>query len=164
MGRDEADELIWGITPDRVESGDRPTVNFTPERHELDGLTRSAAAHFCCYSVTPETWAEKFESFDRISWIRERNGNFDSCNSWKRLGTSRLHELHESKFPFLSRIEFIRSKLSYCSAHFSEVSVAPSFSLYVGCGSEKFSRRLTSRHCWAIGVTYRAKQPLARQL
>ena len=29
---------------------------------------------------------------------------------YKRLGTSRLHELHESKFPFVSRHEFIRSK------------------------------------------------------
>ena len=45
------------------------------------------------------------------------NGNFNSCNSCKRLGTSRLHELHESKFPFVSRIEFIRSKLSNFSAH-----------------------------------------------
>ena len=30
----------------------------------------------------------------------------------KRLVPSRLHELHESKFPFVSRIEFISSKLS----------------------------------------------------
>ena len=43
--------------------------------------------------------------------------NFDSCNSCKRLGTSRLHELHESKFPLVSRIEFIRSKLSNFSVH-----------------------------------------------
>ena len=28
-----------------------------------------------------------------------------------------IHELHESKFPFVSRIEFIRSKLSNFSAH-----------------------------------------------
>ena len=41
---------------------------------------------------------------------------FDSCNSSKRLGTSRLHELHESKFPLFTRIEFIRSKLSNFSA------------------------------------------------
>ena len=39
-------------------------------------------------------------------------------NSCKRLGTGRLHELHESvmqvrhAFPLVSRIEFIRSKLS----------------------------------------------------
>ena len=39
----------------------------------------------------------------------------------KRLGTSRLHELHESKFSFVSRIEFIRSKLSNFSAHVSGV-------------------------------------------
>ena len=30
--------------------------------------------------------------------IRETNGNFDSCNSYKRLVPGRLHELHESKF------------------------------------------------------------------
>ena len=45
-------------------------------------------------SVTPYTWAEKFESFERINSIRETNGNFDSCNS-KRLVPSRLHELHD---------------------------------------------------------------------
>ena len=47
----------------------------------------------------------------------ETNGNFDSCNSCKRLATSRLHELHESKFPFVSCIEFIRSTLPifFCS-------------------------------------------------
>ena len=45
------------------------------------------------------------------------NGNFDSCNSCKRLVPSRVHELHESIFPFLSRIEFIRSKLSNFSAN-----------------------------------------------
>ena len=32
-------------------------------------------------------------------------------------------ELHESKFPFVSRIEFIRSKLSNCSAHVSGAGV-----------------------------------------
>ena len=71
--------------------------------------------------LTLDTWAEKFESFERINSIRETNGNFDSCNSCKRLVLSRLHELHESKFPFVSRIEFIRSKLSNFSAHVSGV-------------------------------------------
>ena len=75
-------------------------------------------------SVTPDTLAEKFESFERINSIRLTNGNFDSCSSCKRLGTSRLHELHESKFPFVKRIEFIRSKLSNFSAHVSGVSFA----------------------------------------
>ena len=54
--------------------------------------------------------------------MRETNGNFDSCNSCKRLGTSRLHELDEPKFPFVSRIEFIRSKLKNFSAHVSGVT------------------------------------------
>ena len=57
--------------------------------------------------------------------MRETNGNFDSCNSCKRLGTSRLHESHESKFPFVSRIEFIRSKLSNFSAHVYGVIAFP---------------------------------------
>ena len=54
--------------------------------------------------------------------MRETNGNFGSSNSCKRLVPSRLHELHESKFPFVSRIEFIRSKLSNFSAHVSGIS------------------------------------------
>ena len=57
--------------------------------------------------------------------MRETNRNFDSCNSCKRLVPSRLHELHESKFPFVSRIEFIRSKLSNFSAHVYGVIVQP---------------------------------------
>ena len=68
-------------------------------------------------NMTPYTWADKFESFERINSIRETNRNFDSCNSSKRLVPSRSHELHESKFPFVSRMEFIRSKLSNFSAH-----------------------------------------------
>ena len=54
--------------------------------------------------------------------MRETNGNFDSCNSCRRLATSRLHELHESKFPFVSLTEFTRSKLSNLSAHVSGVT------------------------------------------
>ena len=73
-------------------------------------------------SLTPDTWAEKFESFERVNSIRVTNEIFDSCNSCKRLGTSLLHELNESKFPFVTLIEFIRSKLSDFSAHVSRVS------------------------------------------
>ena len=36
-------------------------------------------------TVTPYTWAYKFESFEWINSIRETNGNLDSCNSCKRL-------------------------------------------------------------------------------
>ena len=39
-----------------------------------------------------------------------------------RLGTSHLHEFHESKLPFVLRIKFIRSKLSRFSAHVSGVA------------------------------------------
>ena len=64
--------------------------------------------------------------------MRETNGNFDSCNSCKRLVPSRLHELREPKFPFVSRIEFIRSKLSNFSAHVYGVYVRPSGPLTTG--------------------------------
>ena len=74
-------------------------------------------------AVTPDTWADKFESFERINSIRETNESFDSCNSSKRLVPSRLPELSESKFPLVSRIEFIRSKLSNLSAHVSGVGL-----------------------------------------
>ena len=57
------------------------------------------------------------ENLELTNSIRETSGSFDSCNSCKQVGTSRLHELHESKPLFVSRIEFIRSKLSDFSAH-----------------------------------------------
>ena len=72
--------------------------------------------HWATQPATPGTWAEQFESFERTNLIRETNEMFDSC---KWLGTICLHELHESILPFVSRIEFIRSKLSNCSAHVS---------------------------------------------
>ena len=42
----------------------------------------------------------------------------------KRLVLSRLHGMHESKFAFVSRIEFFRSKLSNFSAHVSVAAVS----------------------------------------
>ena len=55
--------------------------------------------------------SRQFESFERMNSIRETNANLTHATH-KRLGTGRLHHLHESKLPFASRIEFIRSKLS----------------------------------------------------
>ena len=43
----------------------------------------------------PVYTSRKMEIFERINSIRETKGNFDSCNSCKRLETSRLHELHK---------------------------------------------------------------------
>ena len=71
----------------------------------------------------PGYMSRKIKSFERINSIQETNGNFDSCKTCKRLGTSRLQELHESKFQRVSRIKFIRSKPSNCSAHVSGVGV-----------------------------------------
>ena len=42
----------------------------------------------------------------------------------RKIRTSRLRELHESKFRFVSRVEFIRSKLANFSAHVSGVYIA----------------------------------------
>ena len=84
-----------------------------------------------CRDAVPATDAgymsRKIESLERINSRRETNENFDQRNSCKRLGTSCLHELHESKFSFVSRIEFIdASILSNCSAHVSGATHAPS--------------------------------------
>ena len=60
---------------------------------------RRAAADAAADNNDPGYLSRKtFESFERINSIRVTNRNFDSCNSCKLLGTSRLHELHESKF------------------------------------------------------------------
>ena len=55
------------------------------------------------------------------------NGNFDLCNSCKQLVPSCLHELNESKFPFVTRIEFIRSKFSKISAHVSGTTIGRTY-------------------------------------
>ena len=71
-------------------------------------------------TVDPGYTSRKFRSLERVNSISAANG-FDPCDSCKRLGTSRLHELHESKLLFVGRTEFIRSKLSIFSAHVSVV-------------------------------------------
>ena len=68
---------------------------------------------------TADAGAEKLESLELINTIRVTNRKF------KRLGTSRLHELRESKFPFVSRIKIIRPKLSNFPAHVSGARVSP---------------------------------------
>ena len=67
--------------------------------------------------IDPGYTSRKIRKFRTDKFDACNKRNFDSCNSCKRLVPSRLHELHESKFPFVSRIEFIRSKLSFFSAH-----------------------------------------------
>ena len=56
---------------------------------------------------------------DKFDTLNKRNFPLVSRvpNSCKRLVPSVLHELHEWKFPFVSRIEFILSLLSNFSAH-----------------------------------------------
>ena len=88
---------------------------------------------------------KKSKSFERINSIRETNGSFDSYNSCKRLVSSRLHELHESKLPFVSRIEFIRSKLSNF--------------LLMYPGSVKSQRRVWPDRCGAGGPDTAGRRP-----
>ena len=67
------------------------------------------------------TWTEKFENWKRINSIRETNGSFVLCDSFKRPGISRLYKLHESKPLIASHIEFIRSKFSNFPDHVNRV-------------------------------------------
>ena len=76
------------------------------------GLTETAA----------DTSAEKFESLERIKSIREANGSFDSCSSFKRLGTGRFHGLHGAKLPFVSLSNLSVLNFRLLSAHVSGVS------------------------------------------
>ena len=78
---------------------------------------RAAAARL--QTSTTDTCAEKFKIFERINSIRETNGNFDSCNSCNRLAS----RLHESKFPIVLCVEFIRLKILNISAHVFGVDV-----------------------------------------
>ena len=63
-------------------------------------ITRGRYRSLLLKVMTPYTPAEKIESFEWMNSTRETNGTFDSCNSCSRLVASRLHKLHESKFPF----------------------------------------------------------------
>ena len=91
---------VCGASPSRVMYRPRPSAGGSAPALAVAGG-----------AIDPVYMSGKFESFERINLIRVTNGNFDSCNLCKRLVPSRLHELHESKFPFVTRIEFIRSKL-----------------------------------------------------
>ena len=64
----------------------------------------------------PEYISRKIRKFRTDKFDTRNKRSFDSCKSCKRLVSSRLHDLHESQLPFVSRIEFIRSKLSNFSA------------------------------------------------
>ena len=74
-----------------------------------DVLRSGSAVHFS--SPTPDTWAEKFESFERINSIRESNGNFDSC-SWCKWLVQPFTSVAWVKIFVCFTIEFIWSQLS----------------------------------------------------
>ena len=76
-----------GLVSWQTVTSDRPTASG------LDTQTIGGRCHtgsgipitYRCHPPRVHTWAEKFESFERINSIRETNGKFDSCNSCKRL-------------------------------------------------------------------------------
>ena len=105
---------LWTVSSNTVQNG-------CLGRQMLRDATPTLAGHKIL-SLTPDTWSEKIESLEWINSIRETNENFNSCNSCKRLIPSRLHELHDSKFSFVSHIEFIRTNLPNFSAHVSGVT------------------------------------------
>ena len=63
-----------------------------------------------------------------------------------------LHELDEFKFPFVSRIEFLRSKVSHCSAHVSDVDDFP-WTQYDGGGGGCIGLRLPHRQQQHLTMT-----------
>ena len=63
----------------------------------------------------------------------------------KRLGTSRLHELHKPKFSFVSRIEFIRSKFSNFLL------------MYPGSASGRLYRPGSLVECWTVYLLCRLR-------
>ena len=65
----------------------------------------------------PVYMSRKIRKFRTDKFDSETNGNFDSCNSCKRLVPSRLHELHESKFPFVSLSNLSVRNFRIFSAH-----------------------------------------------
>ena len=80
-------------------------------------------------SITPDTLQKNSKVKERINSILETNGSFDTCISCKQLVPSRLYEINVPNLSFVSRIKFIRSKLSNFPAHVSEVNVPNMFSV-----------------------------------
>ena len=78
------------------------------------GLTEPCVARRC----DPAYMSRKIRKFRIDEFDSVANGNFDSCNSWKLLGTSRFHVLHESKFPFVTLSNLSVRNFSF-SAHVS---------------------------------------------
>ena len=101
-----SNEVGLGRPPGRI-SSDESLISpvKVPTRHERltnDKVQYRLQAFTSEDTMTPDTRTEKIESFKRTNSICKTNGNFGSCNSCKRPGTSRLYELHESKLPFVS--------------------------------------------------------------
>ena len=82
--------------------------------------------YFTWNPLAPDTWAEHFESFERINSIRETNRSFDYAahvNGWEP--ASRLHDLHELR-------AFLASKLSVQSFRIFMLMYPGSLTLVLG--------------------------------
>ena len=120
-------ESFWSHTQfRRVWSHQKPSSDVnggsfvTALEAAADGLRPRAAR-----SATPDTRAENVGSLEWINSIRETNGSFDSCNPTVSRQMKNVNHERESNLPFVSRIEFIRFKLTNFSAHVSGAERPP---------------------------------------
>ena len=132
-----SDVFSWMVTESRGKTQTFPTFDFKDH-------------------PTPDTWAEKFEVFERITSIRKTKENFDSCNSRKRMEPAVYLTYMSPNFRlFLASnlsvqkiriflLEFIRSKFSIFSAHVSCDSLRTAGRLAVRCSARSGGQM--SRH------------------
>ena len=104
-----------------------PAPRPSPPRRSADFVSSAVADH--ALISDPGYIAEKFESSERINSIRETNGICDSCylnvNGWEPADYMSSMTRY---LLFVSRIEFIRSKLSNFAAHVSVATDQPTWS------------------------------------
>ena len=83
------------------------TANACLPGHGSHGCRRRDAALSGAVDSDSVYMSSKNGSLKQINSISEANRRFDSGNSCKRLGPSRVYELHDSTLPFVWLIEFI---------------------------------------------------------
>ena len=123
VSRDSWPELSVQSVADRTAGTVRSSRDRTHRARNVTRTAKMAAAGRA--RITDRGYmSRKIQTF--------RTDKFDTWNKRKfwvmqlmltAAGTSHLHELHESKFPFVSHIEFICSKLSNFAAHVSGITL-----------------------------------------
>ena len=110
-------------------------------------------------SSSPDTWTEKLESFERINSMRETNGNFDSCNSCKRLEPAVYMSCMSQNFRLFHVSNLSVRNFRFFSAHVSGI-IEPRCGAAGGGGG---------RACFSTGVRsllplVPTSRPLARSV